>query len=100
MEVSNINPSERAELDRLADYLKTTTMVQEKAEELSEFSFRQWFADALQVLATGIGISLSAVVEYIKTIGYAIATGFINGVNISKAKGEKERERLKQKRRY
>lgn len=98
MDVSNISPDERSELDRLAIYLKNTDLAQQKAEEVSESSFRQWFADALQVLAIGIGISLTAIVEYIKTIGTAISVGFMNGVDIARAKGEKERERLRNRR--
>ena len=98
MDVSNISPDERSELDRLAVYLKSTDLAQQKAEEVSELSFRQWFADALQILATDIGISLTAIVEYIKTIGTAISIGFMRGVDISRAKGEKERERLRNRR--
>lgn len=98
MDVSNISPSERAELDRLAVYLKNTDLAQQKSKEMAESSFRQWFADALKVLATGIGISLSAIVEYIKTIGTAVSVGFVRGVEISRAKGEQERERLRNKR--
>lgn len=90
-------PLSNYEMSVLLEQVKSSEMAQQRRNELSEQSFMVWLQDVFTQVALTLGYSLTMISEFFKTLGYAFSTGFEQGRNMARQRGELDRERIRRR---
>jgi hypothetical protein len=77
--------------------MKQDELTQKKINEHTEKDFLDWFREAFQTVAIGLGYAIGDVLTFIANMGYAFADGFKKGFNAAMDKGRSQRERIKKR---
>jgi len=92
--VSTSRPATEDELSLLLERMKEDEIVQKKIDELDSRSFAEWFQMAFQAVATGLGYAIAEIVNFIKNMAYAFATGFKQGYEAATKKSDEQRKKI------
>ena len=95
MDIANI--PDDSEISALVDRISSDKLAQQKRAEMSRESFSMWLQDVVTSIALQLGYTLQQIVEFFKTMGFAVRSGFDKGREMASRKGELARKRIERK---